>query len=123
VQGGLKRTVKCKCSFLEIYNETLTDLLSPLAGQHLQIREDASHGIYVENLCEEAVGSSERPAHNLPQNLTRILLHKGLLWVPQTHRLLARILLLIYAIGWSAQCKRQRSPLREHCLQYSTGTW
>jgi hypothetical protein len=60
MQGGVKRTVTCKCSFLEIYNETLTDLLSPLEGQHLQIREDASHGIYVENLCEEAVGSSER---------------------------------------------------------------
>ena len=60
MQGGVKRAVKCKCSFLEIYNETLTDLLSPLEGQHLQIREDASHGIYVENLCEEAVGSSER---------------------------------------------------------------
>ena len=59
MQGDVKRSVKCKCSFLEIYNETLTDLLSPLEGQHLQIREDASHGIYVENLCEEAVGSSE----------------------------------------------------------------
>ena len=59
LQGGVKRTVRCKCSFLEIYNETLTDLLSPSDGQHLQIREDANHGIYVENLCEEAVGSSE----------------------------------------------------------------
>ena len=54
-----QRTVKCKCSFLEIYNETLTDLLIPAEGQHLQIREDASHGIYVENLCEEAASGSE----------------------------------------------------------------
>lgn len=59
LQGAGQRTVKCKCSFLEIYNETLTDLLSPAEGQHLQIREDASHGIYVENLCEEAASGSE----------------------------------------------------------------
>ncbi|CAK0736757.1 hypothetical protein CVIRNUC_000798 [Coccomyxa viridis] len=57
--GAGQRTVKCKCSFLEIYNETLTDLLSPAEGQHLQIREDASHGIYVENLCEEAASGME----------------------------------------------------------------
>ena len=61
LQGLGQRTVKCKCSFLEIYNETLTDLLSPMEGQHLQIREDASHGIYVENLCEEAASGSEYP--------------------------------------------------------------
>ena len=61
LQGTGQRTVKCKCSFLEIYNETLTDLLSPAEGQHLQIREDASHGIYVENLCEEAASGSECP--------------------------------------------------------------
>ena len=59
LQGSGQRTVKCKCSFLEIYNETLTDLLSPTEGQHLQIREDASHGIYVENLCEESASGSE----------------------------------------------------------------
>ena len=62
LQGNVERTVRCKCSFLEIYNETLTDLLSPSEGQHLQIREDANHGIYVENLCEEAVSSSECPS-------------------------------------------------------------
>jgi len=66
VQDGVKRAVTCKCSFLEIYNESLTDLLSPSDGQHLQIREDASHGIYVENLCEEAVSSSKSfPASRL----------------------------------------------------------
>ena len=59
MQDGVKRTVTCKCSFLEIYNESLTDLLSPSDGQHLQIKEDACRGVHVENLCEEAVSSSK----------------------------------------------------------------
>ena len=45
-----------RCSFLEIYNEVLTDLLNPEAT-HLQIREDVKHGIYVEHLSEHVVAS------------------------------------------------------------------
>lgn len=48
--------MSCKCSFLEIYNENITDLLSP-SEAHLHIREDAARGTYVENLCEEEVSS------------------------------------------------------------------
>ncbi|XVF45199.1 hypothetical protein PTKIN_Ptkin02bG0185700 [Pterospermum kingtungense] len=41
----------CKCSFLEIYNEQITDLLDPSAT-NLLLREDAKKGVYVENLSE-----------------------------------------------------------------------
>jgi len=41
----------CKCSFLEIYNEHIADLLDP-TSTNLQIREDAKTGVYVENLKE-----------------------------------------------------------------------
>ncbi|KAL5720712.1 hypothetical protein ACHQM5_013355 [Ranunculus cassubicifolius] len=41
----------CKCSFLEIYNEQILDLLDPNSS-NLQIREDAKKGVYVENLTE-----------------------------------------------------------------------
>ncbi|CAN1806259.1 Kinesin-like protein KIN-12C [Linum perenne] len=44
----------CKCSFLEIYNEQITDLLEPSAT-NLQLREDSSKGVYVENLTEHNV--------------------------------------------------------------------
>ncbi|CAN1151037.1 Kinesin-like protein KIN-12C [Linum perenne] len=44
----------CKCSFLEIYNEQITDLLEPSAT-NLQLREDLSKGVYVENLTEHNV--------------------------------------------------------------------
>ncbi|RHN42518.1 putative plus-end-directed kinesin ATPase [Medicago truncatula] len=45
---------QCHCSFLEIYNEHITDLLDP-NKRNLQIREDVKSGIYVENLTEEHV--------------------------------------------------------------------
>ncbi|KAL6841909.1 hypothetical protein ACP4OV_028421 [Aristida adscensionis] len=46
----------CKCSFLEIYNEQITDLLEP-SSNNLQIREDLKKGVYVENLMECYVSS------------------------------------------------------------------
>ncbi|BFG15554.1 hypothetical protein CerSpe_018280 [Prunus speciosa] len=45
---------QCHCSFLEIYNEQITDLLDP-NQKTLQIREDVKSGVYVENLTEECV--------------------------------------------------------------------
>lgn len=41
----------CKCSFLEIYNEQILDLLNP-SSVNLQMREDLKKGVYVENLTE-----------------------------------------------------------------------
>ncbi|CAI9104395.1 OLC1v1003057C1 [Oldenlandia corymbosa var. corymbosa] len=41
----------CKCSFLEIYNEQITDLLDP-SSTNLLLREDMKKGVYVENLSE-----------------------------------------------------------------------
>ncbi|KAF8406359.1 hypothetical protein HHK36_008446 [Tetracentron sinense] len=41
----------CKCSFLEIYNEQITDLLDP-SSTNLLLREDIKTGVYVENLTE-----------------------------------------------------------------------
>ncbi|TYH01792.1 hypothetical protein ES288_A09G087900v1 [Gossypium darwinii] len=46
-----KLRFSCKCSFLEIYNEQITDLLDP-SSTNLQLREDLKKGVYVENLME-----------------------------------------------------------------------
>ncbi|XP_057861101.1 kinesin-like protein KIN-12D isoform X2 [Cryptomeria japonica] len=46
----------CKCSFLEIYNEQVTDLLEP-TSTNLLVREDHKRGVYVENLTEVDVMS------------------------------------------------------------------
>ncbi len=46
--------VLCRCSFLEIYNETIADLLAPGAAP-LAVREDLRRGVYVEGLSEEVV--------------------------------------------------------------------
>uniref|UniRef100_A0A7N0V3Y0 Kinesin motor domain-containing protein n=1 Tax=Kalanchoe fedtschenkoi TaxID=63787 RepID=A0A7N0V3Y0_KALFE len=59
---------QCRCSFLEIYNEQIGDLLDP-TQRNLQIRDDTKNGIYVENLSEEYVSSYE--------DVTQILI-KGL---------------------------------------------
>lgn len=48
---GEKLKFVCKCSFLEIYNEQVADLLEP-SSTNLQMREDAKKGVYVENLSE-----------------------------------------------------------------------
>ncbi|CAK9265534.1 unnamed protein product [Sphagnum jensenii] len=54
----------CKCSFLEIYNEQITDLLEPTSS-NLQIREDCNSGVYVENLSEVEVKSMQDVVHLL----------------------------------------------------------
>jgi len=45
-----------KCSFLEIYNEQIIDLLEP-ASVNLHVREDIKKGVYVEGLVEEIINS------------------------------------------------------------------
>ncbi|KAG0558177.1 hypothetical protein KC19_10G010000 [Ceratodon purpureus] len=47
---------QCRCSFLEIYNEQITDLLEP-SQRNLLIREDTKTGVYVDSLSEEFVSS------------------------------------------------------------------
>ena len=49
-------TYLIKCSYLEIYNEQIMDLLEP-SSINLGVREDIKKGVYVEGLREEAVNS------------------------------------------------------------------
>ncbi|KAF4371050.1 hypothetical protein G4B88_002979 [Cannabis sativa] len=56
----------CKCSFLEIYNEQILDLLDP-SSSNLQIREDVKKGIHVENLKEIEVTSARDVIQQLIQ--------------------------------------------------------
>ncbi|XP_038879991.1 kinesin-like protein KIN-12E isoform X2 [Benincasa hispida] len=56
----------CRCSFLEIYNEQILDLLDP-SSNNLQIREDSKKGVYVENLKEIEVTSARDVLQQLIQ--------------------------------------------------------
>lgn len=67
-QADKQLKYQCRCSFLEIYNEQITDLLNP-NQRNLQIREDVKSGVYVENLTEECVSTMK--------DVTQILI-KGL---------------------------------------------
>ena len=46
-----------RCSFLEIYNEQIIDLLNK-NNNNLQLREDTRKGVYVEGITEEVIGKS-----------------------------------------------------------------
>ncbi|CAN6477793.1 unnamed protein product [Victoria cruziana] len=52
--GDKQLTYQCRCSFLEVYNEQITDLLDP-TKRNLQFKEDVKNGVYVENLTEECI--------------------------------------------------------------------
>ncbi|OWM84249.1 hypothetical protein CDL15_Pgr011634 [Punica granatum] len=60
---------QCRCSFLEIYNEQITDLLDP-NQKNLQIREDIKSGVYVDNLTEESVSTMKDVRHLLLKGLS-----------------------------------------------------
>ncbi|KAK2639918.1 hypothetical protein Ddye_027713 [Dipteronia dyeriana] len=55
---GKQINYQCRCSFLEIYNEQIGDLLDP-TQRNLEIKDDPKNGLYVENLTEEYVTSYE----------------------------------------------------------------
>ncbi|XP_042490597.1 kinesin-like protein KIN-12F [Macadamia integrifolia] len=59
---------QCRCSFLEIYNEQIGDLLDP-TQRNLEIGDDVKNGFYIEHLTEEYVTNYE--------DVTQILI-KGL---------------------------------------------
>ncbi|KZV26325.1 Phragmoplast-associated kinesin-related protein isoform 1 [Dorcoceras hygrometricum] len=68
-QADRKLVFMCRCSFLEIYNEQITDLLDP-SQKNLQIREDVNSGVYVENLTEECVSSMKNVSQLLIKGLS-----------------------------------------------------
>ncbi|XP_055960727.1 kinesin-like protein KIN-12F [Mercurialis annua] len=65
---GKQLNYQCRCSFLEIYNDQIGDLLDPVQ-RNLEIKDDPRNGLHVENLTEEYVSSYE--------DVTQILI-KGL---------------------------------------------
>lgn len=71
----------CRCSFLEIYKEVITDLLNP-AATRLPIREDFRQGVHVEGLQEEVTSSGSYPTALSPVFvLFRAVLAWHLFWV------------------------------------------
>ncbi|KAM0929537.1 hypothetical protein ACQ4PT_001586 [Festuca glaucescens] len=64
IRGDEKLSFTCKCSFLEIYNEQILDLLNPNAT-NLQLREDVKRGMHVENLTEHEVSNAREAMQQL----------------------------------------------------------
>ena len=57
-QQGAQLQYTCRCSFLQIYNEQISDLLLP-GEKPLQLRFDIDTGVYVEGLSEQVVVNGE----------------------------------------------------------------
>ena len=62
MNGHMSEKIEVKCSYLEIYNETLRDLLMCVDhdGPAPNVREDAKRGTFVENCHEERVYGAEQ---------------------------------------------------------------
>ena len=57
LQQGDKIQFLCRCSFLEIYQEQIYDLLDP-ASAGLHLRENIKKGVFVDGLIEQTVASA-----------------------------------------------------------------
>ncbi|CAL1384694.1 unnamed protein product [Linum trigynum] len=66
---GKQINYQCRCSFLEIYNDQIGDLLDPVQ-RNLEIMDDPKNGLFVENLTEEYVTSYEDLAQMLIKGLS-----------------------------------------------------
>lgn len=56
-QSGNSKSFLCKCSFIEIYNEQIYDLLDS-ASASLFLRENIKKGVFVEGAVEKFVTSA-----------------------------------------------------------------
>jgi len=60
----------CKCSFLEIYNEQVYDLLEHSSASPLVMRESIKHGVFVDRLNEKTVSNAAEALKVLDQGWT-----------------------------------------------------
>ncbi|CAN4103952.1 unnamed protein product [Withania somnifera] len=66
---GKQINYQCRCSFLEIYDEHIGDLLDP-TQRNLTLMDDPRVGFYVENITEEYVSAYEDVAQMLIKGLS-----------------------------------------------------
>ncbi|KAG5081718.1 hypothetical protein AAZX31_02G279200 [Glycine max] len=69
VSEGKQFNYQCRCSFLEIYNEQIGDLLDP-TQRNLEMKDDSKNALYIENLTEEYVTSYDDVTQILVKGLS-----------------------------------------------------
>ena len=69
LQQGDKFEFLCRCSFLEIYNEQVYDLLDQASTTGLHLRENIKKGVFVDGLIEQVVNN---PADAYSVSLVKI---------------------------------------------------
>lgn len=63
-QMRVTKDISIKASYIEIYNETIKDLLTS-GSKHLELREDPSQGVVVSGITEISVSSTSEILHLL----------------------------------------------------------
>ncbi|XP_019435247.1 PREDICTED: kinesin-like protein KIN-12F isoform X2 [Lupinus angustifolius] len=63
------RNYQCRCSFIEVYNEQIGDLLNPIK-QNLEMKDDSKNALRIDNLIEEDVTSYDDMAKLLMKGLS-----------------------------------------------------
>ncbi|XP_078430047.1 kinesin-like protein KIN-12C isoform X2 [Wolffia australiana] len=61
---------QCKCSFIEVYNDQINDLLDS-SQRNLKIKDDAKNSFHVENLTEEYVTTVQDVIQTILKGLSR----------------------------------------------------
>ena len=54
-QANLEKRFLVRCSFIEIYNEEIRDLLGPNPENKLELKENKDKGVFVKDLSIETV--------------------------------------------------------------------
>jgi hypothetical protein len=60
-----KQSFAAKCSFFEIYQEKVYDLLADVNAGNLEVRENPKNGVFVDGITEEQVRSVEEASNIL----------------------------------------------------------
>ena len=56
--NGCTRKFDISVSYIEIYNESINDLIEP-ANKNLEVRESTQNGVFINRLCEKKVQTFE----------------------------------------------------------------
>ncbi|KAK7481717.1 hypothetical protein BaRGS_00027090 [Batillaria attramentaria] len=70
-QHGERKQFLCKCSFLEIYQEQVYDLLDPAAA-NLLLRENIKKGVFVDGLMEQVVATPNEAYQEEKNGVTNV---------------------------------------------------
>jgi len=65
IQNRCDQTITCKVSYVEIYNETISDLLNPSLNSSITIKEDSQKGIFLKGVTHKVCNTEKETLKSL----------------------------------------------------------